>query len=250
MSLPARAVHSTRILVADDNPTNLMVITAQLDKLGYGADSVVNGAEALAALDRETYGLVLMDCQMPVMDGYEATKRIRASRHRRLPVIAVTAHAMTGDREKCLSSGMSDYLAKPVELRRLAEILSKWIGAAAQQAPRSSNEIFDESALLDRLMNDRQLVTKVMQGFLSDFPRQLDQLGRKIEESDALGAGLQAHAMKGAAATVAAGSLRAVAFEIEQAGRAGALDRVIELIPLAAQEFHQFQTTLRHSGWA
>jgi len=236
--------------VADDNPTNLMVIMAQLAKLGYGADSVVNGGEALAALDREAYSLVLMDCQMPVMDGYEATRRIRASRHREMPVIAVTAHAMAGDREKCLNAGMSDYLAKPVELHRLAEILSRWTVTPASQGLRSSIEIFDERALLERLMNDRQLATKVMQGFLSDFPRQLDQLGRKIAESDALGAGLQAHAMKGAAATVAAGGLRAVALEIEQAGRAGALPRVIELIPVAAREFHHLQTALRHSGWA
>jgi len=250
LSAPVPHTHSARILVADDNPTNLMVIMAQLAKLGYGADSVVNGGEALAALDRETYSLVLMDCQMPVMDGYEATRRIRASRHREMPVIAVTAHAMAGDREKCLNAGMSDYLAKPVELHRLAEILSRWTVTPASQGLRSSIEIFDERALLERLMNDRQLATKVMQGFLSDFPRQLDQLGRKIAESDALGAGLQAHAMKGAAATVAAGGLRAVALEIEQAGRAGALPRVIELIPVAAREFHHLQTALRHSGWA
>jgi PAS domain S-box-containing protein len=250
LSAPSPYSHGARILVADDNPTNLMVIMAQLDKLGYGADSVVNGAEALAALDREAYSLVLMDCQMPVMDGYEATRRIRASRHRQLPIIAVTAHAMAGDREKCLNFGMSDYLAKPVELHRLAEMLARWTITPAADEPRSSTEIFDERALLERLMNDRHLATKVMQSFLSDFPRQLDQLGRKIAESDALGAGLQAHAMKGAAATVAAGGLRAVAMEIEHAGKAGALERVTELVPVAAQEFRHLQSALRHSGWA
>jgi two-component system, sensor histidine kinase and response regulator len=112
--------------VAEDNATNREAAVAQLRKLGYKADAVNNGAEAFEAVQRGGYDLVLMDCQMPVMDGYEATRRIRAARPS-IPIIAVTADAMSGDWDRCLREGMNDYLSKPVDLDRLAEALAKWL---------------------------------------------------------------------------------------------------------------------------
>jgi PAS domain S-box-containing protein len=121
-----------RVLVAEDNATNREVALAQLRELGLNADAVTNGAEALEAAGRG-YDLVLMDCQMPVMDGFEAARRIRSSIGPDIPIVAVTADAMPADRDRCLSEGMNDYLAKPVELASLAEVLARWLPAPAAQ---------------------------------------------------------------------------------------------------------------------
>ena len=119
-----------RILVAEDNPTNRLVALAQLQKLGYKADAVVNGAEAVEAVKDGDYDLVLMDAQMPVMDGLDATRNIRRSSKGAIPIIAMTAGAMPADRDRCLAHGMSDYLAKPVDLGLLEEVLERWLPAS------------------------------------------------------------------------------------------------------------------------
>jgi CheY-like chemotaxis protein len=121
---------SARILVADDVPTNQKVAIGILQLLGLKADAVANGEEALAALESIPYDVVLMDVQMPAMDGLEATRRIRASasaRTRQLPIIALTAGAMQGERENCLQAGMDDFLPKPIGPRALAQCLEKWL---------------------------------------------------------------------------------------------------------------------------
>ena len=118
-----------RLLLAEDNEVNQIVALSQLEALGYPVDAVSNGIEVLEALDRSTYDLVLMDCQMPELDGYETTRRLRRldTSYRDLPVIAVTAHAMKGDREKCLAAGMNDYIAKPFQQKELISVLDRWL---------------------------------------------------------------------------------------------------------------------------
>ncbi|MGA3018189.1 MAG: PAS domain S-box protein [Bryobacteraceae bacterium] len=122
-----RARREARILVTEDNPINRLVLQAQLEKLGYQARAVANGVEAVEAVQQGKYDLVLMDCQMPRMDGFEATRRIRESGSPHVPIVAVTANAMSGDRERCIREGMNDYVSKPVELGPLAEVLEKWL---------------------------------------------------------------------------------------------------------------------------
>ena len=128
---PCGFVHGQRILVVEDNPVNREVLMAQLSMLGRQAAAVENGAEAVEALANAGYDLVLMDCQMPVMDGFEATMHIREVHRSDIPIVAVTADAMPADRGRCLQAGMNDYLAKPVELQRLSEVLDKWLPAPA-----------------------------------------------------------------------------------------------------------------------
>jgi PAS domain S-box-containing protein len=132
---PVRMIQArrvARILVAEDNEVNRLVAGAQLMKLGFRIDTVNNGAEAVEAVAKGAYDLVLMDCEMPVMDGFEAVHRIRQSIHREIPVVALTASAMVEDRDHCLSRGMNDYLSKPVDLWQLSAILDKWLPAPAQ----------------------------------------------------------------------------------------------------------------------
>ncbi|MBF0203363.1 MAG: response regulator [Desulfamplus sp.] len=120
-----------KILLAEDNPINRQLALTMLRKIGYNANAVINGKEALKALVLDKYDLLLMDCQMPEMDGYEATKKIRQGdagiQNVKIPVIAMTANSMQEDREKCLESGMDDYISKPVHHKTIEKILEKWL---------------------------------------------------------------------------------------------------------------------------
>jgi len=131
---PGRATQLPVVLVVEDNVVNQKVLTAILASIHYGVDIAVNGYEALEKLDRNRYAAVLMDCQMPVMDGYQATGelRLREGSDRHTPVIALTASAMAADRERCLHAGMDDYLSKPVNAEDLATTLASWLSGRSQ----------------------------------------------------------------------------------------------------------------------
>ena len=251
-----------RILVVEDNATNQQVALAILRTLGHQADAVGNGAEALERLRRADYSIVLMDCEMPGMDGYETARRIRQSSSEMcnpdIPIIAVTAHAMAGDREKCIAAGMNDYIPKPIEPRQLAEVLPKWARPAAQhervplaqKSSRLTQEVFREEALVSRLSGDEALARTIMAGFLSDAPRQLRMLSQLIEQGDVGGVSMQAHTLKGAAATVSAPGLQELALQIQQAATDGNMSRAAELLASMEQEFGRLKATLSQSGWA
>jgi PAS domain S-box-containing protein len=248
---------TARILVAEDNVTNRAVAVAQLRKLGYQATAVTDGAEAVDAVQQGAYDLILMDCEMPVMDGFEATKAIRGSIQSSIPIIALTADAMAGDRDRCLSDGMNDYLTKPVDLWRLAAMLAKWLPASPSPAAPPSepgatgpaSPVFDAEALLRRLMGDRQLAGALLKGFIEDIPSKLDELRGRLKDADAPAARSWAHAMSGASGTVAAEGLHAIALAMERAGTAGRLDRCGELLPRVAYEFELFKRTVEQAGW-
>jgi CheY-like chemotaxis protein len=253
----SRPRRDARILVAEDSLTNQMVLLAQLQKLGYRARAVANGIEAVEAMQREEYDLVLMDCQMPLMDGFEATRQMRRSPRPHVPIIAITAHAMVGDRERCIREGMDDYLSKPVALDPLADVLATWLPGftarnilptAGPAVAQPAGATFDEEDLLSRLIGDRQLAGTILQGFLQDFPSRLNQLRQRLDEADGPGAALQAHTLKGAAAVVSAGGLHDLAQAMESAAKSGDLDNLGELLPRTLDEFEQFKSALRHAG--
>ena len=135
-SIQQRDPATCHLLLAEDNEVNQIVALSQLESLGYRVDAVANGLEVLEALEQSAYDLVLMDCQMPELDGYETTRRIRKSKSewRKVPVIAVTAHAMTGDREKCFEAGMNDYVSKPFQQDELVAALDRWLTASQEIA--------------------------------------------------------------------------------------------------------------------
>jgi len=274
-ALPAFHDRKARILLAEDNITNQQVALGILQKLGLTADAVANGREALEALKTLPYDLVLMDVQMPEMDGLEATRQIRnpqsAIPNRNIPIIAMTAHAMQGDKEKCLAAGMDDYVSKPVSPRALAEALEKWLpgedrsqesgvrrqnGGARRQEPgvgiQHSEEdqrvlpaIWDRAAMLERLMDDEELAETIIEGFLADMPRQIEALRAYLEAGDAAGAERQAHTIKGASANVGGERLRALAFELEQAGKAGDLESIKTRMDELAATFAELKQTMK-----
>jgi CheY-like chemotaxis protein/HPt (histidine-containing phosphotransfer) domain-containing protein len=229
--------HKQRILLVEDNITNQKVALNILKRFGYNADAASNGKEAVKALEMIPYDIVLMDCQMPEMDGYEATGEIRNPESKVLdhnvPVIALTAHAMKGDREKCLEAGMDDYLCKPVNPQELCDILEKWITKQdySLQDEKTVSEIkpvqniFDKASLIDRLMGDEELANEVLGGFLEDVRRMLTALKEALDNGDAYSVQHQAHNLNGASATVGAVALQEMAHHIEVAGETGDLDK-------------------------
>jgi PAS domain S-box-containing protein len=257
-SLASPIAREGRILVVEDNHTNQLVILAQLQKLGYKADSVSNGAEAVEAVKRGGCDLVLMDCEMPVMDGYEAARQIRSSLQSAIPIVSLTADVTSSARERCLNAGMNGYLSKPLELPQLEKMLDMWMPVTPGQALRepppqvakdATECTFDEEPLLRRLMGDRQLASAVVKGFLDDSPVQLTNLGKLLSERDAPAVRLHAHALKGASATVGAEFLRSIALSIEEAASAGNVSRCVELLPQAVEEFEQFKIIVNRTDW-
>jgi two-component system sensor histidine kinase/response regulator len=258
---PGTANPDVLILLAEDHPVNQLVLTAMLGRLGLAAQAVSDGAQAIQALQSKKYDLVLMDCQMPEVDGYEATRRIRnpatGALNPRVPIVAVTANAMPGDREKCLRCGMDDYLAKPIEPDALAQVLAKWLGRPnlketgsplKKAAPSAGDNVFNRAGLLKRLAGNQGLAERLVKEFLDDTPSQLCILRKQLEDGDATGARRQAHKLKGAAATLSAGALREAALQAEQAAMAGQLNRLAEILPLMEGEFERVKAAMRHSA--
>ena len=252
--------HRGRILIAEDTISNQEVALVILKKLGYRADAVANGREAVEALRRIPYDLVLMDCQMPEMNGYQAAERIRDPQsglpNPGVPIVALTAHAMQGDRERCLASGMNDYISKPFSSAGLATVLKKWLpwdagpagaepgGIARGESPTSAAglkvlppAVFDEAALMQNLLHDWDLARSVVNGFLENIPEQLAALSSHLAAGDIPGAQFRANCIKGAAASVSGKALEKAASKMEQAGKAGDLRAMSAWLPMLEQKF-------------
>jgi CheY-like chemotaxis protein/HPt (histidine-containing phosphotransfer) domain-containing protein len=257
---------AVRILLAEDNVTNQDVALGILRKLGLRADLVTNGAEAVRALGTISYDLVLMDVQMPEMDGLEATRRVRdagsAVLNHAVPIIAMTAHAMRDDRERCLAAGMDDYVTKPIVPEALAQALDRWLPREPEDAlpldhpPADSRPAtptgtggaeaptFDAAGMLARLMDDETLARTVVQGFLGDVPRLIDALRSRLGVGDLAGAVRQAHTIKGASAAVGGEALRAVAAAMEAAAAAGDAALATSRLPDLESAFRQLREAM------
>ncbi|MCP4153883.1 MAG: PAS domain S-box protein [bacterium] len=241
---------SIRILLAEDNIVNQEVALGIIKNMGLSADVASNGREALRSIESRRYDLVLMDIQMPDMDGVAATKEIRNSnlKYRDLPIIALTAHAMKGDRETFLAAGMNDYLSKPLTPNGLSKMIQKWLPddihennnkeiseplhincePEGQRDPAAKEEnpspLFDNATLMARLENNVELVNSVIEAFLKDMPKQIKALKDFLLAENSTGFVRQAHTIKGAAASVGAEYLRMEAAALEKAAKAGSLE--------------------------
>jgi PAS domain S-box-containing protein len=227
-AMPARTLN---VLVAEDNPVNRKLVTTLLRKRGHRVKGVENGKEALAAIGAKgaSYDLVLMDLQMPEMGGFEATQAIRdqeAGGTRHLPLVALTAHAMQGERERCLAAGMDGYLSKPIDVD---ELIATVEGISGSPAPGQSHgasqpaalDVFDEGAALAYAGGDRRLLAEVVKLFRSDYPSSRRQIDGALQRRDFEALRMAAHRLKGAVATVGGQAGRQAAAELEQRARAG-----------------------------
>lgn len=222
-----------RLLLTEDNPVNQAVAFAILKKLGYHADLVMDGASALEALARTPYDLVLMDCQMPVLDGFQATAMIRnpssAVQNHDVVIIAMTANALDGDRERCLAAGMNDYLSKPIKPEQLGQMLDRWLQRKpgrhhvpegyGTQPPQKNTQAdlscFDRGDMLDRLGDDL-LVDEITGMACLDLPLRLEQLERSLALEEREEVRQRAHSIKGLAANIGASRLYQAASALEQ----------------------------------
>jgi PAS domain S-box-containing protein len=215
-----------RVLVGEDNPVNQKVIVRLLSKFGLSVELAANGAEALEKLAGERFDLVMMDCQMPVMDGYQATRTLRLrEKTEHLPhttVIALTAHAGEGERDKCLSAGMDDYLAKPVTKQTLIEALTRYFETDRvdySNRSRDGEPVCDLEAALETLDGDQELLAEMINLFLEDAPVRLEVLLRAQATGDAASLSEAAHAIKGMVVHFQAFRCRELASDLEQAAR-------------------------------
>ncbi len=255
---------NAKLLVVDDNNINQIVARGMLSKFGFEVDVASDGQEALEMLMNYSYDLVFMDCQMPKMDGFTATQHIRDPlsevKNHNIPIVAMTANAMQSDREKCLDSGMDDFLAKPIDLVRLSKVLEKWLPKLLRQknssaiVPQNRTEpiddeelVFDFDSLKDRLMDDMELIQVIVVSFLSDMPVQIEQLNSYIEQQEVKKIVDMGHKIKGSSANVGGMALSALAYQVEQAGKTENMEKINHQFLALKKGFTKLKTVMEET---
>jgi CheY-like chemotaxis protein len=270
-----KVLYNGHVLLAEDNLVNQEVALAYLKRLGCRVELVANGQQAMEALAQTPFDLVFMDCQMPGMDGYEATRAIRAQEaamtgRPHIPIIAMTAHALAGDREKCLAAGMDDYLGKPFSEQQLAGILDKWLlqqhqgqgeegsdpdispgkSSAGSPPPASTAAPPLDANILECIRQLQQsgapdLLGKVIQAYLTETPKLLDRLLAAFHQADADTARHVAHSLKSSSANVGAVRLAALCKELEAVAKTGSLAGCDPMFSKLSQEVQVVQQALQ-----
>jgi signal transduction histidine kinase/CheY-like chemotaxis protein/HPt (histidine-containing phosphotransfer) domain-containing protein len=240
------------ILVAEDSEVNQLLAVRLLDQCGYRAEVVSDGNEALRAVAQTDYAAVLMDCQMPELDGYEATQEIRRRENGgpHLPIIAMTAHSMAGDRAKCLAAGMDDYVSKPIRLAVLGSALARWVPAERQPrarhgAPGSAgacDEVLDREILDELHTLDPRIAHELIELYFADCATQIPKLVAAAETGDDDTLAAVSHRVKGASLAVGAALVSSIAAELEARGRSGELELTTVLVRMLKREVLQART--------
>ena len=256
-----------QILLVEDYPTNQQVAMRHLSKAGYQVDLAEDGSQAVRAYKRKSYNLIFMDIQMPIMDGYAATQEIRKIETRNLeqpsiinrqstiqkvPIIAMTAHAIKGYREKCLKAGMDDYIAKPIRRKELLTIVEKWTSriddsrlmiddCIAPQGNQESEAPMEYERVLEEFEGDEDFLMEVLEGFIGNVTSQIKLIRQAISDGDAEAVRREAHSIKGGAANLTANDLSGIAFEIENIGKSGMLVEGIDSLQKLEQEFFRLE---------
>jgi len=264
-----------QILLVEDYPTNQQVAMRHLSRAGHQVDLAVNGREAVEAFKKKSYDLILMDIQMPEMDGFKATREIRKLETRnmklethdsttqplnRVPIIAMTAHAMQGYKEQCLDAKMNDYIAKPLKRKKLLAMVDKWAaqisdsGSDLDSAPCNPQPPTDEMAPMDfakateEFEGDEEFLMEVMEGFIENVKSQTGIICEAISDGDAETVRREAHSIKGGAANLTADALSEIAFELENIGKSGVLEQGFETLKKLEQEFFRLERFTRNRG--
>ena len=252
----AKAKAALRILLAEDNIINQKVAVRLIERMGYRVDVVANGLEAVEALSRIPYGLVFMDCQMPEMDGFEATVEIRKREVgvRHTVIVAMTANAMQGDRERCLAAGMDDYVSKPVTTKALAGVFERRATAAAPAEPQGGQGALQEDGAIDPLIFNglRELAGEeapdflqtLVGHFLKDVPESLGQMREALIKGDLQELARLAHRLKGSASNLGALGMAQLCERVRAAGKATDLERVNAPLMELEQEFERVRAEL------
>ncbi len=252
------------VLLAEDNPVNRRVATRLIEKQGWSLLAVENGREAVQALQSQRFDVVLMDVQMPVMDGWQATKAIRIVEETRgghVPIVAMTAHAMKGDRERCLAAGMDDYVTKPINAGHFVAAVERALKSAVAtsssgcghcgeissstnegqvqavaNSDKDTQEPFDLVALQERMEGDMELIAEIVEVFLDTSSGMLEKIQRAAAERDCQALELAAHAMKGMLWTLCASPAAQAAMDLETSGRNGELSETSHNLDRLEQE--------------
>ncbi len=248
-SYPLRFSRPLRVLVVEDTPFNQKFILRLLERWGVAAELAENGRSALEAFSREPFDLVLMDVQMPVMDGLEASRAIRrmeADAGGRTPIIAMTAHAIKGDREQCLEAGMDDYISKPIDAENLHQMMERLVAPARASGPTDPKPLPSPAAsLLAAFDHDWGFFKEVTEVFLDDTPHQLEALRRSFKEADASGLRRAAHSLRGMLRNFQADAAADKALALEKKGQAQDLTGALPLIEEIADDVAELKRGLR-----
>jgi CheY-like chemotaxis protein len=236
--LEAQSDRSLRVLLAEDNVINQRLMVRLLEKRGHTVTVAQDGAEALTALRQQTFDVVLMDIQMPSMDGLETTRAIRAREQdtmTRVPIVAMTAHAMPGDRERCLAAGMDAYVAKPLRPKELFEIIARLTLPVASTpampaVPEEEEDILDGKTLWERVAGDAELLREIIELFLADCPERLLELHQALTHQDCPALARAAHRLKGALGNISANYALAAVRRVETSARVGDIQAATEAL--------------------
>jgi two-component system, sensor histidine kinase and response regulator len=240
-----------RLLVAEDNVVNQQVVLGVLGSLGYSADVVANGLEAVEAAARFPYSAILMDCRMPEMDGYTATTTIRRSRSesRHIPIIALTADVVSDARAKALAAGMNDYITKPVKADELASVLERWVAAPVQIdlqrvsiQPSLDDDLFESLKGLEACAPG--LSRKVIDAFLEDTPRRLEDIEQALPGHNAEELSLVAHGLRGSASNLGAHAFVQICADLEHSAAGNDWGNCKKLLAALRQEWDRLRGVL------
>jgi PAS domain S-box-containing protein len=243
------------VLVAEDYPVNQQIILHLLHAAGYQVDLVENGRQAVEACERKQYGLILLDIQMPEMDGYEAARRIRLMEpYRKTPMLAMTAHAAKESLDQCLRTGMDDYLTKPLRKQDLFDKLSKWTTTSGKEAdvrPPSNPALpLDVEKALNELGGDRVFLNRMVMKFIDVAGKQLNTMRRALDQEDWATLRREAHSLKGGSSSLTADSIATTAAALEQASMSKKVDVCRELLKALEDQYALFTRFCREHGLA
>jgi two-component system sensor histidine kinase/response regulator len=245
-----RGGRALRLLLAEDNLVNQKLAVRLLEKQGHTVVVAANGREAVEAVQRQAFDLVLMDVQMPEMDGFEATAAIRQLERgtgRHLPILAMTAYAMKGDRERCLESGMDGYVSKPIQPRELSDMIDKLVASSGSSDKKETPAqllVLDHDEIQERVGGDLKLLHELIDLFFADCPRMWQNIRDALSQGDAVKLNRAAHTLKGSIGVLGAQSAREAAERVEQLARTGDLAQAAEAVSQLEVELERLKPVL------